>query len=102
MRGDKLDAEPEVLKLRQNRKKRSGVVTVTVTGEEDCPSAKVEITAVIAKGKQRVSVSPSKAFTDANGRAKFTIKAKKGTTGKAKVRFEAGGLKDTVTVVVRK
>ncbi len=93
-----LDAEPETLSL---QREQSDVVTVTVTGDDDCPAAGVTVEAKVRKGKRRVSVSPASAVTDANGQATFTITATK-KTGNAKVRFEADGLRDTVTVKVRR
>lgn len=93
----KLDAELEPLEL---KKEESADETVRVTCENGEPKAGITVTATVAKGKKRVSVSPTSAVTNANGQAIFTITAKK-KTGKAKVRFEADGLTDTMTVKVR-
>lgn len=93
-----LDAEPEPLKL-----KREEITdeTVTVTCENGEPKVGVTVTAKVTTGKKRISVSPPSAVTNASGQVTFTITAKK-NTGNAKVRFEANGLIDNVSVKVHK
>lgn len=93
-----LDAEPEPLKL---KKEKGADETVTVTCDNGTPVAGTTVTATVIKGKKRVSVLPTSEITDTNGQATFTIKAKN-KTGNAKVRFEADGLRDSVSVKVSK
>ena len=84
------------------KRKKSGDVTVTVTGEDDCAVEGETVTATInAGGKKRISVSPTSATTDASGAATFTITAKK-KTGNARVTFKAGSVKKSITVKVKK
>jgi len=84
------------------KKKQSKEVSVTLTGENDCPVEGETVTATVRKGdKKRVSVTSS-AVTDADGVATFTITGKKTTDDNAKVTFKAGSLKKTITVKVRK
>lgn len=87
-------------KLSPNREE-SSEVTVTVTGEYDYPVEGEEVKAKVNKeGKKRISVSPSSGITDSNGQAIFTITAGK-KKGNAKVKFQAGCLKKSVTVKVK-
>lgn len=95
---EKLDAEPEPLTLLRDA---SAEETVTVTCEDGTPKSGVTVTSSVKAGKKRVSILPEKADTGPDGTAKFTITATK-KTGNAKVIFEANGLKDNVTVKVRK
>ena len=84
------------------KRKKSGDVTVTVTGADDCAVEGETVTATInAAGKKRISVSPTSATTDASGAATFTITAKK-KTGNARVTFNAGSVKKSITVKVKK
>ncbi|HLE86302.1 MAG TPA: Ig-like domain-containing protein, partial [Candidatus Brocadiaceae bacterium] len=84
----------ELLKL------ASKVVTVTVTDGGGCPVADVKVSAKIkGAGKKRIGISPSSKTTDENGKAAFTITAKK-KTWKAKVTFKAGGIMKKITVKV--
>ncbi|MBI5307397.1 MAG: SBBP repeat-containing protein [Planctomycetes bacterium] len=85
----------ELLKL------ASKVVTVTVTDGGGCPVADVKVSAKVnAAGKKRIGISPSSKTTDETDKAAFTITAKK-KTGKAKVTFKAGGIKEQITVTVK-
>ena len=84
------------------KRKKSGDVTVTVTGADDCAVEGETVTATInAAGKSRISVSPTSNTTDASGEATFTITAKK-KTGNARVTFKAGSVKKSITVKVKK
>jgi len=84
------------------KRKQSKEVSVTLTGENDCPVEGETVTATVRKGdKKRVSVTSS-AVTDADGVATFTITGKKTTDDNAKITFKAGSLKKTITVKVRK
>jgi len=87
------------------KRKKSGDVTVTVTGTVTGDACEVEgetVTATInAAGKKRISVSPTSGTTDASGAATFTITAKK-KTGNARVTFKAGSVKKSITVKVKK
>jgi len=90
---------PPSLTLKRNA---SGDITVKVTGEDGCAVAGETVTATINKaGKKRLSVSPTSAVTDENGRAIFTITAKK-KVGKASITFRvrAEDIKDEVSVKV--
>ena len=51
--------------------------------------------------KKRVSVSPASQLTNENGKATFTITARK-KVGKARVTFQATGQKKSITVTVKK
>ncbi|MBI2471657.1 MAG: carboxypeptidase regulatory-like domain-containing protein [Planctomycetes bacterium] len=94
-----VSASPSTLSL---KRKKSGTVTVTVTGEAGCLVDSETVTATInAAGKKRISVSPTSGSTDENGQASFTITAKK-KTGNARVTFKAGDVKKSITVKVRK
>lgn len=82
---------------------KSGDVTVTVTGADDCAVEGETVTATInAAGKNRISISPTSDTTDdENGQATFTITAKK-KIGNARVTFKVGSVKKSITVKVRK
>src|SRR3989339_613263 len=83
-------------------RKTSGNVTVTVTGNGNCPAEGETVMATIgASGKKRISVSPTSQTTNENGQATFTITTKK-KTGKARITFQAAGQKKSITVTVKK
>ncbi|MBM4054748.1 MAG: hypothetical protein FJ264_08775 [Planctomycetes bacterium] len=83
------------------KKKEDDRVTVTLTGEEDCPVEGETVKAKVVEGEKYVSVSPASAITDDNGQTVFDITAKK-KTGEAKVKFKSGDLKVTVKIKVVK
>ncbi len=56
---------------------------------------------IVKSGKKYVAVSPKRARTDANGQARFNIKARK-IKGKATVSFTCEEMEETITVRVRK
>ncbi|HHT9136653.1 MAG TPA: hypothetical protein ACFYEK_05330 [Candidatus Wunengus sp. YC60] len=88
-------------KLTLNRK-MSGNITVTITGDGNCPVEGETVTTMIgASGKKRVSVSPTSQTTNENGQATFTITAKK-KAGKARVAFQAAGQKKSILVTIKK
>ncbi|HHT9113206.1 MAG: carboxypeptidase regulatory-like domain-containing protein [Planctomycetes bacterium] len=94
-----ISVSPTSLTLKRNK---SGDVTVTVTGADDCAVEGETVTATInSAGKKRISVSPTSDSTDENGQVTFTITAKK-KTGSARVTFKAGSVKKSMTVKVRK
>ena len=94
-----LAVSPTTLTL---NRKTSGNVTVTVTGDDNCPVEGETVTATIgASGKKRISVSPASQLTNENGQATFTITAKK-KTGKARGTFQASGQTKLITVTVKK
>ena len=64
--------------------------------EGDIVEAKID-----KSGKKYVAVSPKRDRTDANGQARFNIKARK-TKGKATVSFTCEEMEETITVRVRK
>jgi len=97
--------EPESITVSQEtlilKKKQSDVVTVMVSGEDDCPSEGVTVEAtIINKGKKFITISSDSEETDENGEAVFTITGKK--KGNAKVTFEANGLSTKLKVKVKK
>ena len=87
------------------QRKASGDVTVTVTGADDCAVEGETVTATInSADKKHISVSPTSASTDVNGKASFTVTAKakkKKKTASARVTFKAGSVKKSITVKVR-
>jgi len=94
-----LAVSPTALTL---NRKTSGNVTVTVTGDGNCPVEGETVTATIgASGKKRISLSPASQTTNESGQATFTITAKK-KTGKARVTFQAAGQTKTILVTVKK
>lgn len=94
-----LAVSPPTLKL---NRKTSGNVTVTVTGDGNCPVEGETVTATIgASGKKRVSVSPTSQTTNENGQTTFTISARK-KTGKARITFHAAEQTKSITVMVKK
>ncbi len=94
-----LAVSPTTLTL---NRKTSGKVTVTVTGNGNCPAEGETVTASIgASGKKRISLSPASQTTNESGQATFTITARK-KTGKAKVTFQAAGQTKSITVTVKK
>jgi hypothetical protein len=94
-----ITVSPPNLTLKRNK---SGDVTVTVTGLDDCAVEGETVTATInPSGKKRISVLPTIASTDENGHATFTITARK-KTGSARVTFRVDELKKSMTVKVKK
>lgn len=96
--------DPESISLSTKKLKiskgKSGDVTVTVLGAEDCPSEGVTVTAQTNKhGKKYITISSKSEETDENGEAVFTITGKK--KGNAKVLFDAGGLLSVLNVQVK-
>ncbi len=82
----------------------SSEVTITIMCEDGVtPVPGERVKAKVKSGGNMVTVSPSKAVTDVNGQAVFTITAKN-KAGKGKVVFKdkAAGLKTTVKVKVIK
>ena len=78
----------------------SSLVTVTVTGEDNCAVEGETVTATLdATSENYVVVSPASQITDANGEAIFTITALN-NSGNAAVVFQAGSLEKTLTVSV--
>ncbi|MBI5678449.1 MAG: hypothetical protein HZC52_08190, partial [Planctomycetes bacterium] len=83
-------------------RKTSDNITVTVTGNGNCPVEGETVTATIgASGKKRISLSPASQTTNESGQATFTITARK-KTGKARVTFQAAGQTKSITVTVKK
>ncbi|HHT9146758.1 MAG TPA: hypothetical protein ACFYD4_13970, partial [Candidatus Wunengus sp. YC61] len=95
---EEIALSPVKLQLKRNK---SGEVTVTVTGTNECPAEGKQVTAKISMGRKFVSVSPSNQETDEDGQAVFTIKAKN-KTGSARVTFRVGVLKKSMSVKVKK
>lgn len=89
---------PDKLSL---NKEESAEVVITVTGEYDYPVEGETVEAKVnAAGKKLISISSTSNTTDTNGQITFTITAykKKGT---AKVAFNSGCLKKSITVKVK-
>ena len=85
------------LKMKSSKK-----VTVIVTGSDGCLVEGDIVEAKIDKsGKKYVAVSPKRATTDANGQARFKIRAK-GRKGDATVSFTSEEIEETITVKVAK
>jgi len=83
------------------REKKSGEVTVTVTGEDGCAVEGEEITVELnKKSKKSIHVSSESEVTDENGEAIFTVTAKK--KGNATITFKANGLSTKLKVKVAK
>ena len=89
---------PVKLQLKRNK---SGEVTVTVTGTNECPVEGKQVTAKISMGRKFVSVSPSNQETDEDGHAVFTIESNK-KTGSARITFRVEALKKPMSVKVKK
>jgi hypothetical protein len=65
---------------------KSGMVTITVTGADDCKSEGATVNAAVKTGKNRVKIDSPTATTDVDGMAHFTITAGN-KKGNAKVVF---------------
>ncbi len=90
---------PTSLKL---KKRQSSEVIATLLGADGMIFYDETITAIINKsGSKRISISPTSASTGENGQVKFTITAKN-KTGYARVTFQAGNIKKSITVKVRR
>ena len=84
------------------KRKSSEKVTVTVTGSDGCLVESDIVEAKIDKlGKKYVAVSPKRATTDANGQARFKIRARE-RKGSATVTFICEEMEETVMVKVVK
>ena len=83
------------------KKAESDDVTVTLTGEGDCPAEGKTVKAKVIKGKRPISVSPTKKVTNTDGLAVFSIRSKR-KTGQAEVKFETDNLKTRLKVKVVK
>ena len=84
------------------KRKQSGNITITVSGEDDCPVEGEKAEALVnAAGKKYVTILPTSQETDENGEATFRITAKN-KIGIARVTFSAGGFKKSITVKVKR
>ena len=96
---EKITCEPNNLVL---GKEKSGEVDVVITGADGCLAEGVTVNAVIYPvSRQFISVLSKSAVTDSDGKAKFTIQAKK-KKGKARVHFKAVDLTMVLKVKVVK
>ncbi|TVM02804.1 MAG: hypothetical protein CV087_08520 [Candidatus Brocadia sp. WS118] len=93
---EKIEVFPEKMQLERGE---IDIVTVTLTGTNDCPVKGETIRAKILEGKRRIVVSPQFSITNHKGKAVFTITALN-NTGNAKVKFKAGNIKAIVKVKV--
>ena len=85
------------------KRKESKNVTVTLTGNDGCLSEGKTVTASINKaGQKRITISSTSTAVDSNGQAIFTITANNKKTGKAKVTFKSGKMKQSLTVKIAK
>ncbi len=104
------ECDPETIAVDMKRLKlkfgQSDMVTITVTGADDCKSEGATVSAAVKTGKTRVALGSSSATTDVDGMASFTITAGK-KNGNAKIVFtvqdsEGKTYKTFVVVQVRK
>lgn len=104
------ECDPDAIAVDMKRMKlkfgQSDMVTITVTGADDCKSEGATVNAVVKTGKNRVTLGSATATTDVNGMAYFTITAGK-KNGNAKIVFtvqdsEGKAYKTFVVVQVRK
>ena len=85
------------------KRKESKNVTVTLTGNDGCLSEGKTVTASINKaGQKRITISSTSTAVDSNGQEIFTITANNKKTGKAKVTFKSGKMKQSLTVKIAK
>ena len=92
---------PSKTKLRIKRH-GSKEVTIMVEGESGCTVVGEMVEAEVVTGKKRISsFLPMKQETDETGQAVFTITAGQ-KSGKAKVKFSAGNLEETIIVKIKK
>ena len=83
------------------KERKSGEVTVTVTGDDGCAVEGEAITVVLnSKSKRSIKISSMRQITDENGEAVFTVTAKK--KGNATITFKANGLIARLKVKVAK
>jgi 5-hydroxyisourate hydrolase-like protein (transthyretin family) len=93
--------EVDSRKITIKRNTNSGM-TITVLCDNGSPVEGVMVSASINKaGNKRILILSESTNTNENGEAKFTIIAKN-KTGNARVTFQAGGLKKSVIVKVRR
>jgi len=96
---ESLSVSPAKLKLKKDEGQE---ITVTVTGEDDCPVEGELVTAQLnASAKKLISVSPAERATDANGSATFTISVGN-KAGNATVTFKCSGRTQTLSVKIGK
>ena len=82
--------------------KKSKMVTVTVTGSDGCVVEGDVVKATIDKKYRKyVAVSPTSATTDANGQARFKIRAKR-ITKRVTIGFWCEEINETIAVKVTK
>jgi hypothetical protein len=74
-------------------------VTVTATGADGCKVVNDKVKAT-SNNTSIATVSPSKAITDTNGQATFTITGNAKGTAKVKFRESTANLKAKTTVTV--
>ncbi|WP_347274111.1 hypothetical protein [Candidatus Kuenenia sp.] len=103
------DAEEEVTALPDSlelEKGEEGLVMITVTGADGCGVEGVKVKRkVTTSNNKKIKVKPSNQKTDAEGKAVFTITAKKDKCNlkdncNAKARFKASGVKEKAEVTV--
>lgn len=97
-----MDIWPKIYHIVLPAKKEGATETITITCADGVTPVDGEtVKARVKSGKNRVSVSPPSATTDASGQAVFTITATD-KTGNARVEFKdkTAGLKTTVKVKV--
>jgi len=82
------------------QRRENSEVTVTLQSDNCVPEGNTVIATIGKAGSRRISISSASEVTDANGQAKFTIRAKN-KIGKARVTFNADSLKKTLIVKVK-
>lgn len=96
--GVKMRSSPRVLRLMRGQ---SGVITVTLEGDNGVLEGKTVIAATGKAGSRRILISPASGVTDEHGQAQFAIIAKD-KTGNARATFDADDLKKSIIIRVGK
>ena len=97
-----MKGENSILRIRKGKNCEISVEALAEGPYGDIPVSNVAVKAKVTRENRRiVRVSPSETLTGENGRATFTITAKK-KTGVVKVTFKAGDVKKSIKVKVIK
>lgn len=96
--GVKMSISQRVLRLKCGQ---SGVITVTLEGDNGVLEGKTVIGTTGKSGSRRILILPASGVTDGHGQAQFAINAKD-KTGNARATFKADNLKKSIIIKVRK